>query len=179
MVFVRSMPKKFVAGAMLLSFGAGFSALAAPRRLSPASLGVCANCAMQDRMNVGQPMQIEDLSSALNVASVLQASGQVSRQSVGLGNERRSPIQYGLPELLTAEETWNGQGDLPGAFKRPWSFGPSHFDPSFVTPYYTEQTGPIDHPMAPWRLFLPQNLALMNYNLGMAMLGLPPVSAFP
>src|SRR5947209_6228920 len=60
-----------------------------------------------------------------------------------------SPIQYTLPPNTLLSKTssdkpiWDGVGELPNAFVRPWEMPKTNFDPSFITPFYTEATGPV------------------------------------
>jgi hypothetical protein len=50
----------------------------------------------------------------------------------------------------------------------------TNFDPSFVTPFYTTQAGPINAPSAPWNLFLPPRMAAQFYAAGLMQLGIDP-----
>ncbi|MEK6707014.1 MAG: hypothetical protein AABZ06_14645 [Bdellovibrionota bacterium] len=51
--------------------------------------------------------------------------------------------------LKTSEINWDGVSDLPGGLKK------EDFDPSFRTSYWSESTGPINTPSAPWNRLSP------------------------
>lgn len=130
----------------------------------------CASCQVQSRERaVSQSPTNASIESGINVADLLKRSLVGVQYSAPVADSRSS----GVPEWV------GGLGERPGAFQRPWTFeslyGPSNFDPSFVTSYYTEKTGPINDPSAPWNRFLPQALAAQYYQFGMTLLGLPPV----
>ncbi|OFZ19799.1 MAG: hypothetical protein A2X94_17150 [Bdellovibrionales bacterium GWB1_55_8] len=81
-------------------------------------------------------------SLGINVAAVLKSSGW--------GSQPTSPLQFTSPEAGPVAN-WNGTGELPGAFQRPWELAPNtNFDPSFRSSFWTPETGPIETPWAPW-----------------------------
>lgn len=131
----------------------------------------CATCALQMRVNSQQqPLSpaVGDQNSA-NVNLGINVAGLLTRPAA---------LQFTQPALPagTNKETqfWNGQGELPNAFVRPWDFPKTNFDPSFITDYYTTQQGPINSANAPWNIFLPPSIAQDYFNTAMA--GLGPVS---
>jgi hypothetical protein len=154
-------------------FGALFPVLAhALGTLNCASCEVLAAQRLMDsRENVLTPTAHENVDLGWNVASLM--SGQagrpvgISKAATGkvgmlggslasLESKTASPIQFwqpmSRPQLPPgAQGWWDGQGELPGGFQRPWEFPKTSFDPAFMTSYYTTEKGPILQGQgAPW-----------------------------
>lgn len=124
----------------------------------------CASCALLERWKKLKPahsvlseVTSENLSLGWNAAAILNHP---------LALERSSPLEFvgqgKVPELSSGQSWWNGQGDLPNGFQRPWEFPKTNFDPSFITPYYNPQKGPMDVPWAPWNLGVLPNSEIMS-----------------
>lgn len=114
----------------------------------------CVSCELLERWKVMKParsvlseMSSDNLNSGWNVASIVNHPTWV---------EKPSPLEFigqgKIPELPSGQAWWDGQGDLPNAFQRPWEFPKSNFDPSFITPYYSPVKGPLNVSWAPWNL---------------------------
>ena len=100
--------------------------------------------AMSPSAIVLSPTSSDNVNQGLNVASILNHTNSASQNS---------PIQFPAqtaPTLPAGQTWWNGQGELPGSFQMPWTFAPSNFNPTFVTPYYNAQQGVINNSSAPW-----------------------------
>lgn len=79
---------------------------------------------------------------------------------------RPAPVQYTFPTLSpqnSKEKLWDGTGEIPNAFQRPWSMPATNFDPSFITPFYSDATGVLNTASAPWNQFLPANISEWMY----------------
>lgn len=112
----------------------------------------CVSCQLLERMKSTSPVRSvltetssENLNLGWNVANI------VNRPSF---SDQPSPLQFvgqgNVSELSSGQKWWDGQGELINGFKRPWELPQTNYDPSFVTPYYTSQKGPIQGPWAPW-----------------------------
>lgn len=107
------------------------------------------------------PMQRPQASAAIQPQAAASDAQRMGINVAGLLN-RPAPVQYRLPQL-SKEKLWDGTGEIPNAFQRPWSMPATNFDPSFITPFYSEATGVLNTASAPWNQFLPANISEWMY----------------
>jgi hypothetical protein len=148
----------FVSGTSAVIFG--YEGLASAAGSAP-----CANCQLRVRQAATSP-----LSSATDPAGSALPSDLISVFAA-----TDSPIQFPTAPSLknNSAPLWNGQGPLPGAWVDPWTFGKTDFDPSFKTSYWSEQSGPLNVPGAPWRQGMASHFADEIYGYGMVYVGTP------
>jgi hypothetical protein len=128
---------------------------------------------LDSRENVLTPAANSNVDQSWNVANLMHRSLTVPGNVLGnardagtsalgiassgdLGGNAVSPIQFwqrtAQPQLPEGTQGWwNGQGELPGGFQRPWEFPKTDFDPSFKTSYYTTERGFYGAPDGLWQ----------------------------
>lgn len=133
-----------------------------------AAIENCPSCeiAAQQRLldrhqNVLTPTANASVDLGWNIANIVNRPTIQPRAQYTGQDDSSSPISFWTSMTDYASQMklpagskswWNGQGELPGGFVRPWSFPKSNFDPSFITPYYTTSQGPLNIQTAPWNL---------------------------
>ena len=95
--------------------------------------------------------------SASSISSLSLSTDRLNKYLTPVLQQANQPavVTFTNPNLASFNVNWNGMGELPGAFQRPWELEhSSNYDPSFVTPYWNSTDGVIwNSPMAPWNRF--------------------------
>lgn len=133
----------------------------------PSPLVACATCQLQGASLASMRFSSVGGQRAPGTAPSLPAA-QLGASLTTLFNQ---PSLLGYPSIDTTGVAWDGQGDLPNAFRRPWVLPESRFDPSFRTAYWSEATGFEDVAGAPWRMGVTSGYGAQIFAYGVKNLG--------